>query len=104
MAYIEIQINIGTKPANISGGGAGKNGRPWIGGGGGSGGLSTPKCLHNNRPVCFGYNQGSGCGRQRADIDACMDKKGQHYAHYCNFFDRVSGHHCLKQHPRCQHR
>jgi hypothetical protein len=71
-------------------------------GGGGSGGLNTPKAIHKGRLVCFNFNQASGCGRKQGAPDACVDRKGTLYAHYCNFFDRNTGKHCFAQHPRIQ--
>jgi len=70
-------------------------------GGGAKGGLSTPRASHSGRPVCFAFNQKEGCKRQRGAGDACRDQNGKLYAHYCNFYDRAKGAHCLEMHPRC---
>ena len=87
---------------NGRGGGGGRPFQPQGGSGSGTGGggLSTPKAIHNGRPVCYNFNQASGCGRKQGAPDACVDKKGSLFAHYCNYFVRNSGRHCYAQHLR----
>ena len=91
----QSQAGSGSRQFQRQGGGGGGNGAA-------NGGLRIPKVLHNNRPLCFGYNQASGCGRKPGASDACKDYKGSLFAHYCNYFDRSTGQHCLRQHPRVQ--
>jgi len=81
---------------------AGRDGRDSRGQqGAGKGGLNTPRAMHNNRLVCYAFNQKDGCKRPRGAADACKDANGKLFAHYCNNFDRVKGTHCLAMHPRC---
>ena len=103
-----LQVGGGAAPGAAEskqgqGGGARSFQRQGGGGkGSGNGGAQIPKGMHNNRPLCFGYNQNSGCGRKPGASDACKDHGGALFAHYCNYFDRNSGQHCLRQHPRVQ--
>jgi hypothetical protein len=65
------------------------------------GGLRTPPARVNGVPVCYNFNQTGGCtGRDRQGQHACKDKKGNVYAHYCNWWDVKLAKHCLKPHPR----
>ena len=90
------QARQGQRPGgNGTGGGKPGGSRPP---GGGSG---NPRAMHNGRAVCFQFNQREGCKRQRGAQDACRDPTGTLYAHYCNFFDKRKGAHCLAMHPRC---
>jgi hypothetical protein len=65
------------------------------------GGKNGPRAMHNGRAVCFAFNLREGCKRQRGAVDACKDATGRLYAHYCNYFDKKKGAHCLAVHPRC---
>ena len=92
-----------TSNSHASNQGGRRGGRQQGGGGGASnGGINTPKAVHNNRPVCFNYNQAAGCGRRQGASDACQGPKGAFFAHYCNYYDKSKGSFCLLQHPRVQ--
>jgi hypothetical protein len=93
--------------ANRAGAGLGKQGVKAAStasagrGGASGGGLRTPPARINGLPVCYNFNQAGGCsGRDRQGPNACKDKKGNVYAHYCNWWDVKANKHCLKPHPR----
>ena len=55
----------------------------------------------NNMPVCFGFNNSSGCTRLPAGSTEkkCVDGSTS-FAHVCNFFIKATGKHCLVDHSR----
>ena len=96
---------------NSGGGGGGghQGGRPGQSGHkggapGGSGPVRTP-ARFNGMPVCFGFNNVSGCSRLAAGSTAknCVDGTTS-FAHVCNYFIKGSGpqggNHCLAGHPK----
>ena len=102
LGYIQAMAS-GAGPVKQATGGArppGNGGKP-AGSRPPGGGSGNPRAMHNGRAVCFQFNQREGCKRQRGAQDACRDPTGTLYAHYCNFFDKRRGAHCLAMHPRC---
>ena len=81
------------------------------GGGGGSGGSHRPgfdssrgrAVRFNGSPVCFHYNNRSGCSRALKDKnkpeEGCDDGRGGNYAHVCNY-EMGGGRSCLAHHRR----
>ena len=68
----------------------------------GGGGLNTPPATVNGIPCCYSYNQAAGCTREPRGPNACKDKEGKVYSHFCNWWDNKARKHCLKQHSRAK--
>ena len=88
---------------NKGNGGGGQQGKaanrtPAVGGG-----LNTPPAAVSGVPCCYSFNQTAGCTREARGQNACKDKDGRVYSHYCNWWDNKAKKHCLKSHCRAKH-
>jgi hypothetical protein len=75
--------------------------------GGGRGGGSIgrpaaagPPAFHQGIPVCYNFNNPSGCNRTKLTQSTCQDRNGAVYAHVCDHWDGSTSKHCLGPHSR----